>query len=163
MSGKREFKRELNLNREYNAPRELVWKAWTDPELVAKWWGPRGITNPKCEVDARPGGKIDIVMLAGKELGPAEGQEWPMTGTFTEVSPEDRLVIYSESRDDVQGISLAYEITVEFKDLGGKTLLNLNIGITKISDEERSMDAVKGMEFGWIQSLEKLEEIFNKS
>lgn len=51
-----------------DAPRAMVWKAWTDPRIVTKWWGPRGVTVSTCEVDARRGGKIDIVMLAGKEL-----------------------------------------------------------------------------------------------
>jgi hypothetical protein len=54
--------------------------------------GAERVTIPACDVDARRGGKINIVMLAGEELGPAAGQEWPMTGTFEEVTPQDRIV-----------------------------------------------------------------------
>lgn len=66
--------KEFTITRMFDAPRELVWKAWTDQKLIRKWWGPRGVTNPTCEWDARPGGKIDLVMLAGKELGQFAGQ-----------------------------------------------------------------------------------------
>ena len=62
-------KRELTITRTFDAPRELVWKAWTDPKMLERWWGPRGVTNPTCEFDATKGGEIYIVMEAGKELG----------------------------------------------------------------------------------------------
>ena len=66
-----ELKKELTITRIFDAPRDLVWKAWTDQKILQKWWGPKGVTNPICEWDARLGGNIYIVMLAGKELGPA--------------------------------------------------------------------------------------------
>ncbi len=59
--------KELILTRILDAPRELVFKAWTDPKMLAEWWGPKGVTNPICEIDAKVGGKIHIVMLAGRE------------------------------------------------------------------------------------------------
>ena len=55
---------EVTLTRIFNAPRELVWKAWTDPQMMARWWGPKGFTNPVCEMDVRVGGKILIHMRA---------------------------------------------------------------------------------------------------
>ena len=58
---------ELTLTRTFNAPRDLVFRAWTDPELLSQWWGPNGVTTPVCEVDAVIGGKLNIVMLAGEE------------------------------------------------------------------------------------------------
>ena len=67
---------ELTLVRVYAAPREKVFKAWVDCELAAKWWGPRGFTNPVCELDPRPGGAIRIDMR-----GP-DGTVYPMGGTF---------------------------------------------------------------------------------
>ncbi|MDE1762123.1 MAG: SRPBCC domain-containing protein, partial [Candidatus Micrarchaeota archaeon] len=94
--------KELRITRTFDAPRDIVWKAWTDPKLVQKWWGPRGVTNPVCEVDARVGGRIRIVMKAGAELGPMAGQEWPMNGTFTEVTPKSRLSFSSGALDDKQ-------------------------------------------------------------
>jgi len=56
--------RELTLIRIFDAPRDLVFEAWTNPQHLAKWWGPDGFTNPRCEFDARPGGKIHIDMQA---------------------------------------------------------------------------------------------------
>ena len=66
--------RDLVLIRIFDAPRERVWKAWTDPRQVAQWWGPAGFTNPRCEVDVRPGGVLRIDMR-----GP-DGTVYPMAG-----------------------------------------------------------------------------------
>ncbi len=153
-----EPKRELNITRTFDAPLELVWNAWTDPKIVARWWGPRGVTNPTCEVDARPGGKINIVMLAGKELGPAAGMKWPMIGTFKEVKPQSRLVITGGAADEVQNIFLETEVVVDFKESGEKTMMNIHVVVTKINNAERAMAAIKGMEAGWNQQTDKLGE-----
>ena len=53
---------QLRITRVFDAPREVVFKAWTDPQLLAQWWGPKGFTNPVCELDARPGGAIRVHM-----------------------------------------------------------------------------------------------------
>jgi uncharacterized protein YndB with AHSA1/START domain len=58
----REKEHELVLTRLFDAPRELVWKVWTDPKHVARWWRPHGFTNPVCELDVRPGGALRIHM-----------------------------------------------------------------------------------------------------
>ncbi|HEX8993753.1 MAG TPA: SRPBCC domain-containing protein, partial [Candidatus Paceibacterota bacterium] len=84
--------RELTVTRVLDAPIEKVWQSWTDPRAVARWWGPKGVTNPTCQWEAQPGGGIYIVMLAGRELGPMAGEEWPMRGTFQEVIPHKGLV-----------------------------------------------------------------------
>jgi uncharacterized protein YndB with AHSA1/START domain len=149
-------KKDLVITRVFDAPRGLVWKAWTDPKLLKRWWGPRGVTNPTCEWDARPGGKIDIVMLAGKELGNFAGQKWPMTGIFREVKPQSRLVFASNALDDVKDILMETEVTVDFEELGGKTKMILHIVVTK-SDAKAAM-ALQGMEIGWNQSIDKLAE-----
>ncbi|MGA2539857.1 MAG: SRPBCC domain-containing protein, partial [Terracidiphilus sp.] len=73
--------RVLEISRLFNAPRELVYAAWTDPKQLAQWWGPKGFTNPRCEVDVRPGGKIHIDMRA------PDGVVYPMAGAFREVIP----------------------------------------------------------------------------
>ncbi|HYT14944.1 MAG TPA: SRPBCC domain-containing protein, partial [Burkholderiales bacterium] len=56
--------RTVVITRVFDAPRELVWRAWTDPRHMAQWWGPQGFTNPVCEMDVRPGGALRIVMRA---------------------------------------------------------------------------------------------------
>ncbi len=155
-----EPKRELVITRVFNAPRELVWKAWTDPDLLTKWWGPRGVTTPTCEVDARPGGAMYIVMLAGKELGDFAGQEWPMKGEFHELVPPERMVYTSSALDDKKGVMLESKSTLTLEKLGTKTKMTLHIKVTKISPGGKF--ALAGMETGWNQSLDKLGEQFEK-
>ncbi len=149
-------KRELTIMRVFDAPRELVWKAWTDQNIVKRWWGPRGVTNPTCEFDARPGGRIKIVMLAGKELGTFAGQKWPMKGTFREVVPQSRLMFTSDAIDDVKDILVQTEVTVDFEELEGKTRMKLHILVTKAGP--KAAMALQGMETGWNQQVEKLGE-----
>jgi uncharacterized protein YndB with AHSA1/START domain len=152
-----EGKKDLKITRVFDAPRELVWKAWTDEKQIAKWWGPRGVTNPTCVWDAKPKGKISIIMLAGKELGNFAGQKWPMAGTFREVTPQSRIVFVSNALDDVKNILIESEVTVDLEELGKKTKLMLHIVVTKV-DEERAAFALQGMEAGWTQSIDKLGE-----
>src|SRR5439155_6676281 len=76
----------VTLTRVFEAPRALVWKAWTDPEVMAQWFGPRGFTNPVCQLDVRVGGSLHIVMR-----GP-DGNDYPMKGVFREVLAPERLV-----------------------------------------------------------------------
>jgi uncharacterized protein YndB with AHSA1/START domain len=151
-----EGKRELTLNRVFNAPQELVWKAWTDPKLMSKWWGPRGVTTPTCDVDARVGGKMYIVMLAGKELGPFAGKEWPMKATIEEIIPPGRMVFISEALDDERGVMLEVKTTLTLEKQAKKTKMTLHMVVTKIT--KAGEFAVAGMEQGWNQSLDKLGE-----
>ena len=76
----------MSIARVFDAPRDLVFQAWVDPRHMAKWWGPRGFTNPECELDARAGGDIWIVMRD------PTGVDYPMSGTFHEVVAPERLV-----------------------------------------------------------------------
>jgi uncharacterized protein YndB with AHSA1/START domain len=92
MSKPAEFgKATVTILRVFDAPRALVWKAWTDPKMMAQWFGPRGFTNPVCELDVRVGGTLRIVMR-----GP-DGQDYPMIGKFREVAdwslPTSRLTM----------------------------------------------------------------------
>jgi hypothetical protein len=61
-------KRDLVITRLFDAPIEVVWKAWTDPEYVMRWWGPTGFTSPSCKIDFREGGKFIFHMRAPKEF-----------------------------------------------------------------------------------------------
>src|SRR5579871_4962532 len=80
---------ELEFVRTYAAPRQLVWDAWTDPDQIAQWWGPRGITTPResIELDLRPGGRMAFEMVDD-----ATGIRYPNSGTILEVEPPARLV-----------------------------------------------------------------------
>ena len=143
--------KELVLTRVFNAPRERVWKAWTDPNQVAQWWGPAGFTNPRCEVDVRPGGVLRIDMR-----GP-DGTVYPMSGVYREVVSPERLVFTGSALDE-KGKPL-FEVlnTVTFADQGGKTKLTVQAQVVRkiaaVADQY-----LKGQEQGWSQSLERLEE-----
>lgn len=152
--------KELLLTRELHAPREMVWKAWTDPSSIAKWWGPNGVTIPTAEIEPRVGGKLYIVMLAGPELGELKGQRWPMKGTITEIVAPERLVFTSAAVNDPDGsILLENTVTVTFEDSEGNTKMTVHVLVTMATD--KAGPALAGMEMGWNQQLDKLVKLFN--
>jgi uncharacterized protein YndB with AHSA1/START domain len=140
--------RQLKLTRVLAAPRHRVFALWIDQTLTAQWWGPRGFTNPLCEIDARPGGAIRIHMRA------PDGTVHRMTGVFREVTAPERLAF-----------------TTSLNDAGGRRLLDGHIsvaldehaGITALALKVRAVGSgliaarmLAGMEPGWSQSLERL-------
>ena len=139
---------ELVLTRIFDAPRELVFKAWTDPKIVAQWWGPHRFTNPVCELDARPGGAIRIHMR-----GP-DGTVYPMTGTYQEIVEPERIVFTSAALDAAGNPMFELLTTVTFAEEGGKTKQILRTRVIKSTPEAPRYLA--GMEAGWTQSLERL-------
>ena len=145
---------ELVLTRVFDAPRELVFKAWTDPKCVPQWWRPRGFTNPVCELDVRPGGAIRIHMR-----GP-DGTVYPMTGVYQEVVEPERIV-FTSTPLDAEGSAL-FELltTVTFAEQGGKTKQILRARVIKRTAQ--ATQYLKGMEAGWTQSLEHLAESLAK-
>ncbi len=143
--------RELVITRVFDAPRELVFKAWTDPKHVAEWWGPKGFTNPICELDLRPGGAIRIDMR-----GP-DGVVYPMKGVFHEIVEPERLVVTTSAFEDQEGNpQLEVLNTVTFAEYNGKTKLTLRAVVVKSAPEVAA--ALDGMEEGWSQSLERLAD-----
>jgi uncharacterized protein YndB with AHSA1/START domain len=143
-------KRELVITRVFDAPRELVFKAWTDPKHMARWWGPKGFTNPVCDLDVRPGGAIRIDMAA------PNGVVYPMGGVYREIVEPERLVFTSTALDDEQGIpGLENLNTITFAEHNGKTKLTLHVVVLKAAPE--AAGALAGMEEGWTQSLERLD------
>ncbi len=139
---------ELVLTRVFDAPRELVFKAWTDPKRVAQWWGPQGFTNPVCELDARPGGAIRIHMR-----GP-DGTVYPMTGVYQEVVEPERLVFTSAALDEKGHPLFEVLTTVTFAEQGAKTKQILRARVIKSTAQ--AAPYLAGMEAGWTQSLERL-------
>ena len=108
--------REFTITRVFDAPRELVWKAWTDPEHVARWFGPRGFTTPRSTVtmDVRPGGTFEFTMVSNDD-----GTEIPSGGTFLEVVEPERLVWRDRDIDLM--------VTVTFADLGDRTEMTCHV------------------------------------
>jgi uncharacterized protein YndB with AHSA1/START domain len=146
--------RTLVVTRVFDAPRELVFKAWTDPKQVAQWFPPKDFTAPVCEVDPRPGGVFRIVMK-GPEGEPFNGGEFPGEGVFTEIVANERLAFTFAGEGDVPPPIL---MTVLFEDQGkGKTKVTVNQTARTIGEYE---DLVKlGSEEGLSQSFDKLDEL----
>ena len=150
------MKKELTLVRTLDASRERVWAAWTNPQEVARWWGPNGVTIPTSEIDLRVGGAVYIIMLAGKELGPLAGQRWPMRGIFTEIIEPTKLVFTTSALDDAGAVILSGETTVLLEGEGGKTRLTIKTSVS--GDTPAVAQMLQGMEPGWNQQLDKLEQ-----
>jgi uncharacterized protein YndB with AHSA1/START domain len=143
--------RVLVMERVFDAPRELVFQAWTDPKHVAQWWGPKGFTNPVCELDVRPGGAILIHMR-----GP-DGVVYPTKGVYREIMSPERLVFTNSAFQGEGGNSLLEVLTtVTFGEHNGKTRLTLRAVVVKSTPEVAA--ALAGMEEGWNQSLDRLAE-----
>lgn len=141
--------KEITFTRIINAPRELVFKAWIDPKHLARWWGPKDFTNPVCELDAKPGGLLNIAMTA------PDGTLYPVKGVFHEVDEPVKLVFTTTAHDDEHGNpGLEVLSSVTFEDIGGKTKLVLHNVVIKASPEVSG--ALAGMETGWNQSLDRL-------
>jgi uncharacterized protein YndB with AHSA1/START domain len=142
---------DLVMTRVFDAPRELVFKAWTETKHVAQWWGPKRFTNPVCEMDVRLGGVIRIHMRA------PDGVVYPMTGVFQEIVVPERLVFVSSALDDKGNSMFDVQSTVTFADQGGKTALTLQLRVIKVTAV--APQYLKGMEMGWTQSLDRLGEL----
>jgi uncharacterized protein YndB with AHSA1/START domain len=141
-------RRELVITQVLDAPREVVFKAWIDPKQMAKWWGPKGFTNPVCEMDVRPGGSLRIVMR-----GPGR-VDHPMTGVFCVIVEPERLVFTAVARDKQDNPLLESLTTVAFAKHGGKTKLTVQASAVGLAPVAPRM--LEGMEAGWTQSLERL-------
>jgi uncharacterized protein YndB with AHSA1/START domain len=147
-------------------PRERVFEAWTEPKHLARWWGPRSITNPVCEMDVRPGGAYRITMRD------ANGETYPIKGFFREVVRPERLVMsmdcseHSQKWHDMVCPKHAVgdknpvgEIlcTVTFEEDAGKTKVTVRQRFASV--EIRNAMVRLGMKDGWSQSFDKLTEL----
>lgn len=140
---------DLVMTREFDAPRELVFKAWTDSRQVAQWWGPKGFTNPVCELDVRVGGAMRIHMRA------PDGVVYPMTGVFEEIAAPERLVFVTSALDDKGNSMFDIRNVVSFVEQRGKTVLTLQARV--ISATAQAPQYLQGMEMGWALSLDRLQ------
>jgi uncharacterized protein YndB with AHSA1/START domain len=140
---------EVVITRILDIPRDVVFKAWIDPEQLKQWWGPKGFTNPVCEVDPRPGGAIRIDMRA------PDGVVYPMTGVYLEVVEPERLVFTSMALDK-EGNALFENLnTVTFAEHGKQTKLTLHAKVAKTT--EQGLPYLSGMNEGWKMTLDRLE------
>jgi uncharacterized protein YndB with AHSA1/START domain len=136
--------RELLITRIFDAPQHLVFKAWTEPERLMRWWGPRGFTMTLCEMDLRPGGFFRFHTRS------PEGTEHRTQGVFREIVEPERLVL-TRAWVDAEG-KPGHEtlLTVTFADHGGKTMLTLH---QAVFESVTARDAHHG---GWSTALDCL-------
>ncbi len=148
--------KEIEFERTYNAPIEAVWRAWTHPEQLKRWWGPDNVTIPECEIDLRVGGRVYIVMEAGEAMGPYKGTRWPMEGKYSIVEVNSKLAYsvkaWTVGQEETTEIDQQTELSMV--DVDGNTRIKLKATINKTGPD--AMMAVDGMEMGFNQQLDKL-------
>jgi uncharacterized protein YndB with AHSA1/START domain len=148
---------DFTMTREFDAPRELVFKAWTDCVHLTSWWGPREFTAPYCTIDARPGGKWLSAMRS------PEGNDFWSRGTFVEIEPPSRFVI-DEGFSDEHGNRVTPQdygmsddmpdedrVTVTLEEFEGRTRMTMRQGIPADVAERN------GAPQGWRETFDKLD------
>jgi len=151
-------KQNVLITRIFDAPRALVWKAWTDPQHFKLWWGPKNYSCPFCEMDFRVGGKYLNCMRSPK------GKEYWGTGVFREIIPMERIVFtdcFADEKGNVvpathygmgPDFPLEMLVVVTFEDLGARTKMTLeHIGVPAGPDAD-------GTQQGWSETFDKLDE-----
>ncbi|MCE7935104.1 MAG: hypothetical protein DYG96_11010 [Chlorobi bacterium CHB2] len=139
---------EIVFTRVFNAPRQLVFDTWTDPEHLIHWWGPKGFTNTFHHIDVRPGGQWRFTMH-----GP-DGVDYPNLITFDEILPPERIAYtHSSGKDDG---SDSFQVEVKFEEQGGKTRLTMTFHLASTAARNQKV------EFGVVErgaeTLDRLAE-----
>lgn len=156
-------KKELKITRVFDAPREMVWKAWTEPKQLMKWWGPKSFTSPVAKIDLRVGGKYLYCMRS------PDGHEYWSGGTYQEIIPFEKIVCteYGSNKQGhivhpsvAHGVSPDFPnenvVTITFEEVDGKTKLT----VLYVPESEAALEAMLkiGMKSVWESTLEKLAE-----
>ena len=144
----------IAVSRTFEAPLQLLWKAWTEPKHFMKWYGPKGFTAPTCEIDLREGGRHLWSMLS------PDGRQMYFTGSYKEVVPMKRLV-YTDSMSDAEGnvmgmgegMPKSMDVTVTFVHADGKTTVTVSHMGYGASDQSG---------VGWEQAFDKLTAVLAK-
>jgi uncharacterized protein YndB with AHSA1/START domain len=150
MATKTEEKTSLEIKRFINAPRERVYRAWTDPAQLKEWWGPEGVRTRKFEADARVGGKYRW------DLFNQEGEEMSVFGEYRELIPGKKIVFTWKWDDDEAWENKSSTVTIELSDRDGGTEIKLT-HVQLPSEESRNRHNE-----GWNSVLDRLERFFNK-
>jgi uncharacterized protein YndB with AHSA1/START domain len=136
--------RELVIERVFDAPRRLVFRVWTEPEHLVRWWGPHGFTLPSCRMDFRPGGAFRCLMRS------PEGTDHRLRGVYREIVEPERLVFTFAWEDEEGRVGHETLVTVTFADQGGRTKLTLHQAVFE------SVTARDSHREGWTGTLERL-------
>lgn len=140
---------ELSLTRLIDAPRTKVFRAWTEPELLAQWWGPNGMTTPLCEMQLWVGGLFRTVMQA------PDGAEYPNQGVFLEIVVPERIVFTDAFGPGWVPSNKAFmTAVVTFEDVQGKTQYTARAWHWSAADCLAHEEM--GFHRGWGESLDRL-------
>ena len=151
---------QIIVSRSFEAPLELLWKAWTEPEHFMRWYGPKGFTTPICEIDLQVGGRHLWSMQS------PDGREMYYVGTYKEIVPMERLV-FTDGLSDFEGNPLSpaemgmpegapasMDVTVTFVHEDGKTTVTVShVGFGEGGDYAA---------MGWEQAFDKLTDVLAK-
>lgn len=147
------FDREIVLSRVFDAPRDLVFQAWTDPDHIDRWWGPDGFTTTTREMDVRPGGVWRFVMH-----GP-DGADYPNRIIYDEIVRPERLVYTHDSGQEDD--PARFQVTVTFAEAGDKTHLTVRMAFASAAQRDRVVKEFRAIEGGQ-QTLERLAQYLAK-
>jgi uncharacterized protein YndB with AHSA1/START domain len=141
--------------REFDAPRELVFSAWTSAEHLAQWWGPVGFSTTTMSFDMRPGGIWRFVMH-----GP-DGRDYQNRVTFEEIMPPERIVYrHGGGDDDVEPVQ--FKQTVIFEDIGGRTRITWRSDFPSAAERTRVIKEYHA-DTGLMQTMTRLGEYVQRS
>ncbi|SCX72159.1 Uncharacterized conserved protein YndB, AHSA1/START domain [Pseudomonas sp. NFACC32-1] len=143
---------ELSISRLIAAPRQDIFRAWTEPALLVQWWGPHGMTTPECEMDLWVGGQFRTLMRA------PDGSEYPTMGVFLEIVAPQRLVFTDAFLPGWLPSGKAFMTAeVMLDEEGGKTRYTARA--LHWNEEDRQAHEAMGFHEGWGQSLDRLEAL----
>jgi uncharacterized protein YndB with AHSA1/START domain len=140
---------DLTLDRVIDVPRTFVWKVWTDPQHLMKWWAPRPWSTVECSMDLRPGGAMRTVMRS------PEGQDFPYVGCFLEVVPQEKIILTNALEPGYRpALEPFFTVILTFKDLGAKT--GYHALVLHRDEEGKKKHEAMGFHQGWGQALDQL-------
>ena len=157
---------DLLLERTIDAPRSLIWKAWTDPEHVKEWWAPAPWTTSQCEMDLRPGGVFRTVMRS------PEGQEFPHVGCFLELIENEKMVMTNALEPGYRPASVGkggemadcadipFTSVLTLKERGGKT--HYSVTVLHKDEAGRRRHEEMGFHNGWNMCLDQLIDVVSQ-
>jgi uncharacterized protein YndB with AHSA1/START domain len=156
-----QHKEDLVITRVFDAPLKRVWQAWSEPEYLKKWWGPKEYSCPDCEIEFRVGGKY-LYSMQG-----TDGKKIWITGNYKEIIPNQKIVFTDSFSDEkgnivpsedygMQGIPLEMIVTVNLEEENGKTKMTI------IHEGFPAGEHHKGANIGWNSSFDKMAELLNQ-
>lgn len=143
---------DLKIERTIDAPRALIWKVWTDPEHLKKWWAPRPWTTTECQIDLRPGGMFRTVMRS------PEGKDFPYAGCILEVVENEKIVWTNALEPGYRpALDPFFTAIITFKERAGKT--HYTALVLHRNEAGKKKHEEMGFEFGWNKCLDQLVEL----